>query len=161
MSEPLFSLSEKESARNPSWQPCHILLVEDDLDDREFAERELMASSCVKDVTSFSSSDDLMDYMHNAGFMNRSVMALTPILILIDLEMPVKDGLGIIENLKTDQFLRDIPVIVVSGSMDMQKLAQARRLGANGVFHKPLRREILSDYMRNAWKWPPDDLWTQ
>jgi CheY-like chemotaxis protein len=150
-----------ESIPNTSWQPCHILLVEDDPDDRAFAERELMASACVKDVTSFSSSDDLIGYMQDAGFMDRSVMALTPILILVDLEMPRRDGLAIIADLKTDQFLRDIPVIVVSGSMNTKKLEQARQLGANGVFPKPLRREILTDYLRNAWKWPPDDLWTQ
>lgn len=143
------------------WQPCHVLLLEDDHDDRIFAERELMASARIKDVTSFASCEDLMDYMRGAGFMDRSVMALTPILILVDLEMPEQDGLSVIETLKSDGFLREIPVIVVSGTMDGRKLSDARRLGANGVFSKPLKRSILDNYLGDAWKWPPDDLWTQ
>ncbi|HEY8963813.1 MAG TPA: response regulator [Alphaproteobacteria bacterium] len=142
-------------------QPCQVLLLEDDRDDQIFARRELMASDVVKEVVCFSDGDKLAAYMRDAGFMDRTVMALTPILILVDLEMPKKDGLMVIEDLKSDQFLKDIPIIVVTGTMDGDKLGQAKKLGANGVFRKPLRHSVLTDYYRSAWKWPQDDMWFQ
>jgi len=140
-------------------EQCQVLLLEDDSDDQLFARRELLNSDVVKDVLCFSDGDDLFSYMRRAGFMDRTVMALTPILILIDLEMPKKDGLDVIRFLKADQFLRDIPIIVVTGTMDGDKLGQAKQLGAHGVFRKPLRHSVLDDYYRTAWKWPQDDMW--
>lgn len=142
-------------------QPCQVLLLEDDRDDQIFARRELMASDIVKEVVCFSDGEHLAAYMRDAGFMDRTVMALTPILILVDLEMPKKDGLMVIEDLKSDQFLRDIPIIVVTGTMDGDKLGLAKKLGANGVFRKPLRHSVLTDFYRTAWKWPQDDMWFQ
>jgi len=155
------SSAQEKIASSSLNQPCQVLLLEDNPDDQLFARRELMASDVVKDVMCFSDGDKLASYMREAGFMDRTVMALTPILILVDLEMPKKDGLMVIEDLKSDQFLRDIPIIVVTGTMDGDKLGLAKKLGANGVFRKPLRHSVLTDFYRTAWKWPQDDMWFQ
>jgi len=156
---PQTTLANPENYTAQPIEPCQVLLLEDDSDDQMFARRELMASDVVKEVVCFSDGDHLAAYMREAGFMDRSVMAMTPILILVDLEMPKRDGLAVIRDIKSDQFLRDIPVIVVTGTMDGDKIGQAKKLGANGVFRKPLRHSVLSDFYRTAWKWPHDDMW--
>lgn len=152
-------ITTPELYSQPTIEPCQVLLLEDDRDDQLFAQRELMASAVVKEVVCFSDGDRLAAYMRDAGFMDRSVMAMTPILILVDLEMPKRDGLAVIQDIKNDQFLRDIPVIVVTGTMDGDKLSLAKKLGANGVFRKPLRHSVLTDFYQTAWKWPHNDMW--
>jgi CheY-like chemotaxis protein len=142
-------------------QPCRILLIEDSLDDQIYAKRELQNSQFVKDVVSFNDGGELIDYMEKQGYMDRSVLLLTPVMILVDLEMPNKDGLQVIRELKSDPFLEPIPLVVVTGSKDEDKIAKARAFGANGVFAKPLRCEALDAYFQEAWKWPPAELWLQ
>jgi len=102
-----------------------------------------------------------MGYMREKGFMDRSILALTPILILVDLEMPRKDGLEIIRDLKSDSFLESIPVVVITGTRSSSKIEQARALGASGVFEKPLKKTILNRFFQDAWKWPPEAFWAQ
>lgn len=143
----------------PVLQPCEIFLIEDDLDDQILARREMEKSPYVKEVTTFSSGEKLIAYMKKRGFMDHSVLALTPILMVVDLEMPVRDGLSVIQELKSDNFLKEIPLIVVTGTKQTDKINRARELGANGVFRKPLKQDVLTRFFKDAWKWPPEDIW--
>lgn len=149
----------QSTEHNLSIEPCLVLLIEDDLDDRIFAKKELKESANVRDVVTFGDGAELTQYMVDNGYTDKSVMLSQPILILVDLEMPKKDGLQVIEELKHDVFLQDIPLIVVSGTQDPEKLRRAKELGANGVFEKPLRAEMLDKFYVSAWKWPPNSMW--
>jgi CheY-like chemotaxis protein len=148
------------SVKKIQQDPCRVLLIEDDQDDRMLACRELFGCRYIKDVQTFNDGKELVDYMHAQGFMDHSVIIYTPILMLVDLEMPRKDGLEIIEELKSDPFLNPIPLVVVTGTESPQKLRRAIELGADGVFKKPLHKDMLNRYFRNAWKWPPSELWS-
>jgi CheY-like chemotaxis protein len=139
--------------------PCRVILIEDDQDDRMLARRELFGCEFVKDVLVFNDGKELIDYMHAQGFIDHSVMLYTPILILLDLEMPRRNGLEIIQELKSDPFLKPIPLVVITGTESAQKIQQAKELGANGIFKKPLSKDMLSEFFQNAWKWPPPELW--
>jgi CheY-like chemotaxis protein len=151
--------SQKQKSAIEAVPPCHVFLIEDDIDDRALAKRQLMSSTFVKDVMTFDDGKELTDYMRSHGFMDRSVMLYTPILMLVDLEMPRKDGLEVIRELKSDPFLQPIPLIVLTGSDSRQKLIKAKELGAGGVFRKPLNTDMLRDFFETAWKWPPPELW--
>ena len=89
------------------------------------------------------------------------MLQFTPILLLVDLEMPKKDGLEVIQELKSDPFLSDIPLVVVTGTESRHKLERARELGASGVFKKPFTSNMVYRFLSNAWQWPPKDLWPQ
>ncbi len=143
----------------PPIEPCHVFLIDDDPDDRILAKREMEKSDFVKQVMTFSDGHSLTTYMRDNGFMDRSVMTFSPIMMLVDIEMPRKNGLDVIRELKSDPFLEPIPLIVLTGTQSTDKIQQARDLGANGVFRKPLRRQVLNRFFRKAWKWPPEDLW--
>jgi CheY-like chemotaxis protein len=146
---------------NAAVRPCQVFLIEDDLDDQILAKRELEACSRVSGVISFPDGQALLAYMKEKGFMDHSVLALTPILMLVDLEMPKKDGLEVIKELKSDPFLESIPLIVITGTKSPEKIESARALGANGVFRKPVRKSILDRFFQDAWKWPPEEMWMQ
>lgn len=141
--------------------PCQVFLIEDDADDRALAQRSLQSCAYIKEIVSFCDGRELTDYMHERGFMDHSVLQLTPILLLVDLEMPKKDGLEVIHELKSDPFLEEIPLIVITGTESREKLEKARELGANGVFRKPLTSNMVSRFFKDAWQWPPRDFWPE
>lgn len=145
----------------PPIEPCQVLLIDDDLDDRALAKREMEKSEFVKSVIVFTDGHSLTTYMHKMGFMDRSILALTPIMMVVDIEMPRKDGLQVIREIKSDPFLQPIPLIIMTGTRSTEKIQAARDLGADGVFRKPLKYGALNKFFKNAWKWPPETLWMQ
>ncbi len=140
---------------------CQVFLIEDDADDRALAQRSLQNSPYIKEIVSFCDGRELTDYMRERGFMDHSVLQFTPILLLVDLEMPKKDGLEVIRELKSDPFLEEIPLIVITGTESRGKLEKARELGADGVFRKPLTPNMVSRFFKDAWQWPPKDFWPE
>lgn len=144
----------------PKIEPCQVFIIDDDPDDQLLAKHEMEKSEYVKDVIVFSDGHSLTTYMHQKGFIDRSILALTPIMMVIDIEMPRKDGLQVIREIKSDPFLQPIPLIVMTGTQATDKIKQARELGADGVFRKPIRCGALNRFFRKAWKWPPETLWT-
>lgn len=142
-------------------EPCTVFLIEDDYDDRLLAKSELMESEHIKEVLCFSDGEELTEYMKKNGYMDKSIMLMSPMLILVDLEMPKKNGLEILDELKKDTFLQDIPMVVVSGTDSEEKLQKAHDLGADGVFSKPLKVDMLDKYYTSAWQWPPKQMWMQ
>lgn len=138
---------------------CQIFLIEDDFDDRVLAQRELEECESVRTVMSFRDGKELTDHMRMNGFMDHSVMLYTPLMLLVDLEMPRKDGLAVIQELKSDPFLKPIPLVVITGSESQEKIRKALDLGASGVFRKPLNRHMLNSFFKDAWQWPPRELW--
>ena len=140
-------------------EPCTVFLIEDNFDDRMLARKELGESENVSEIVCFRDGEELTQYMKDNGYADKTVMLNKPMLILVDLEMPKKDGLQVISELKKDTFLQDIPLIVVSGTESNSKIEKAKELGANGVFKKPLKAPMLDNFYQDAWKWPPNALW--
>lgn len=139
--------------------PCRVFLIEDDEDDRRLAERALKDCEYIKEIVPFRDGKEFMDYMEAEGFVDHSVMLFSPILLLVDLEMPGKDGVEVIREIKSDPFLESIPVVVVTATHSSEKIRQAIQLGVKGVFQKPISREGLEKFFQDTWIWPPEDLW--
>lgn len=156
-SPPVQGTSDIEKAA--SVEPCKIFVIEDSYDDQLFIKQELKNSQFVDSVHCFDDGGPLLDYMNENGFMDHSVIAFTPMIFLVDLEMPGVDGLQIIKQIKSDPFLAEIPVIAITATESRDKLQTARKYGANGTFRKPFRRWMLDEFFQKAWKWPPESMW--
>jgi CheY-like chemotaxis protein len=135
-------------------KPAHILLVEDNRMDIEltldaFRERRLDNTIHVA-----NSGQAGLDYLFGAGeFADRKKYPL-PDLILLDLKMPVIDGLAVLKRLKQSQALRRIPVIVLSSSKEEGDLAMTYDNGANSYLVKPVSFEGFLDVVKRI-----DDYW--
>lgn len=140
-------------------KPCTIILAEDDQDDRLLAMHKFKSSSLVKDVVMVPDGTKLVDYMKENGFYDRSVMCYTPMVIVIDLQMPNMDGFDVLAEVKSDAFLKEIPVIVLSSLKTDESVAKAFRLGADGFLKKPLELKRLESMLYMGWQWPPADMW--
>lgn len=142
-------------------KPCQVFLIEDDADDRVLVRRELEKSEFVDAVIPFSDGKELTDYMERQGFMDHSVILFDPLLILIDLEMPRKDGFQVLKELKSDPFLAEIPMVVITANQSRERMFQAFQAGADGLFEKPINRHALEQFFSKSWQWPPKDMWMQ
>lgn len=138
---------------------CRVFLVEDDADDSLFSQRQLEASGKVQEVKCFANGEDLINYMRREGFEDRSVLCMVPTIIIVDLNMPRMDGFKILERLKSDRFLEEIPIVVLSGELNYEMIRKALDLRADGVLRKPLNVEKLTEFFKHAWQWPTREMW--
>ncbi len=126
-------------------KPFRILIADDDTDDVQltkdcFSENQLPIH--VKDV---GDGQILMD--HLKGIMNVSNSRDLPQLILLDLNMPRKNGLEALKELKQDDALRKIPVVIFSTSQASKDIEKAYELGASCFVSKPNTLEEWCDKM--------------
>lgn len=157
MISPFFDkIGKNETDEN---RTCRILLVEDNKEDQFLARKRLEASSQVSDVICFSDGEDLLDYMKENGYYDRSLMVLKPTIIVLDLNMPRVDGFEILKQVKSDPFLAELPVLVVSDEASYENVRKAHALGADAFFRKPLNVFKLQSFFHRGWQWPPREMW--
>ncbi len=148
-----------EQDNSQTTEKCRVFLVEDEEDDRAFGTRALEQSGQVQEVKCFSDGEELVRYMREQGFEDHSVLCMTPTVIIIDINMPGLDGFKVLERLKTDRFLEEIPVVVLSGQLDYETIRRALDLRADGVLRKPLQVEKISEFLKHGWQWPTTEMW--
>lgn len=153
-------LQQKENTRKTArGEACRIFLVEDDEDDRLFSKRALEKCDMVQDVKCFGDGEELVKYMREQGFEDHTVLCMTPTIIIVDINMPRMDGFAVLERLKSDRFLEEIPIVVLSGQLDYNTIRRALDLRADGVIRKPLNVEKLSEHLKHGWQWPTREMW--
>jgi CheY-like chemotaxis protein len=123
-----------------------ILMAEDDVDDRLLARDALTESGSEGDLRFVDNGEELLDYLLGRGKFNAD--ALRPRLILLDLNMPLKDGRQALREIKSNPLLRQIPVVVLTTSHADTDIDLVYHLGANSFITKPVRYEALVEVMR-------------
>jgi CheY-like chemotaxis protein len=113
-----------------------ILLVEDNPDDAELTKLALSRHGLQGRVTHVSDGMQALDYLHRRNdFAGR--VAAQPVLVLLDLKMPLLDGIGVLREIKGDDALRHIPVVVLTSSTEPSDLLRAYDAGTNAYIAKP------------------------
>jgi CheY-like chemotaxis protein len=123
-----------------------ILMAEDDVDDRLLAKDALAESGLGEDLHFVDNGEELLDYLLQRGKFNAQTPQ--PGLILLDLNMPVKDGREVLQEIKSHAALRRIPVVVLTTSRADTDIDLIYHLGANSFITKPVRYETLVEVMR-------------
>jgi CheY-like chemotaxis protein len=128
-----------------------ILMADDDEEDREMTREALQDDLLASQMKFAVDGQDLMDYLRREGpYEDESVHAPRPEIILLDLNMPRKDGREALAEIKTDASLRQIPVVVLTTSKDDEDVLQTYELGVNSFITKPVTFTGLVEVMR-AW----------
>jgi CheY-like chemotaxis protein len=126
-----------------------ILMADDDQDDRELTQDALKGTSLTNEVRFAVDGQDLMDYLRRAGcYADPLVDAPRPGIILLDLNMPKKDGREALAEIKSDEALRQIPVVVLTTSNDEADIFHTYDLGVNSFITKPVTFAGLVKVMR-------------
>lgn len=127
-----------------------VIIAEDDPDDRLLI-KDALHEACQQTVEVFFVQDgaEMLDYLHHRGKYKEPGAAPYPELVLLDLNMPKKGGLEVLEEIKQDETLRAIPVVVLTTSRAPEHIAKSYELGGNGFITKPNSYTELVQMMEN------------
>jgi two-component system, response regulator len=125
-----------------------ILMADDDADDRLLAKDALGECRLANDLHFVENGEELMEYLHRRGKYSQAGAAPRPGLILLDLNMPRKDGREALREIKKDPELRKIPVVVLTTSKADTDIGQIYELGANSFISKPVTFDSLVNVMK-------------
>ena len=126
----------------------NILLADDDEEDRTLTCEALTESRLSNDIACVTDGEDLMDYLHRQGKYAPPFDAPRPGLILLDLNMPKKDGREALREIKRDPDLRHIPVVVLTTSRADEDVMRTYDSGASSFISKPVTFEGLVEVMK-------------
>lgn len=115
-----------------------ILLVEDDPKDIELTLSALGEHNLANEVVVARDGVEALDYLHRRGSFTQRLEG-NPVVILLDLKMPKMDGLQVLRQIKSDEGLRLIPVVVLTSSREDRDLTECYQLGVNAYVVKPVR----------------------
>jgi CheY-like chemotaxis protein len=146
-------------------RPIVILLADDDEEDRMLAADALEESRVVNDLRFVEDGEELLDYLYHRGQYAAPGSSPTPGLILLDLNMPRKDGREALREIKADPDLRRVPVVVLTTSKAEEDIYRTYDLGANSFITKPVSFDGLVAVMRDIGRYwieivelPPDSI---
>jgi CheY-like chemotaxis protein len=126
-----------------------ILMADDDAEDRDLTRDALQDARLANEMRFVVDGQDLMDYLRHEGrYADGSVDAPRPGIILLDLNMPKKDGREALAEIKSDETLRRIPIVVLTTSKDEQDVLGTYDLGVNSFITKPVTFTGLVEAMR-------------
>lgn len=127
-------------------EPVVILMADDDDDDFLLTKKALKQSKLLNTLVRVSDGEELTDYLLNKG-KYEGVETLRPGIILLDLNMPRKDGREALKEIKTHENLRDIPVVVFTTSKAEEDIYKTYQLGVNSFITKPVTFGNLLEVM--------------
>jgi len=127
--------------------PITILLADDDEEDRTMTEEALNEGRLANDVRFVADGEELLDYLFHRGDFANGHQAPAPGLILLDLNMPKKDGREALAEIKADPRLRHIPVVVLTTSKAEEDIVRSYDLGVNSFITKPVTFDGLVEAM--------------
>jgi CheY-like chemotaxis protein len=125
-----------------------ILMAEDDSDDRLLVKDAMAECRWEGDLCFVENGEELLDYLRRRGKYSRSAIAPRPGLILLDLNMPRKDGREALREIKADAELRRIPVVIFTTSKADTDIGRLYDLGASSFISKPIQFDALVSVMR-------------
>jgi CheY-like chemotaxis protein len=133
---------------NPVPKANVILMADDDDDDRLLTRDAVAEAGLDGDLHFVQNGEELLDYLCRRGKYEAPNSAPRPGLILLDLNMPLKDGREALREIRADPDLRRIPVVVLTTSKADTDIGAIYELGANSFISKPFQFEALVSVMR-------------
>lgn len=129
--------------------PVIILLAEDDPDDSYLISEALDESRINHKLFIVENGEELIDYLYNRGKYADKEAWPSPGLILLDLNMPRKDGREALAEIKSDPVLRRIPIVALTTSQAEDDIVSTYNWGISGYVTKPMDFSALLDVMRS------------
>lgn len=126
-----------------------ILMADDDPDDRIMTKEALEENFLLNDLRFVEDGAELMDYLKRRGKYSNPDNSPRPGVILLDLNMPKKDGRECLREIKSDDELKSIPVIVLTTSKAEEDILRTYDLGVNSFVTKPVTFMELVEVMKN------------
>lgn len=128
-------------------QAVTILLVEDDPGHARLIEKNLRRSNITNEIKAIPDGQQAVDYLFKQGDYVDSPHT-TPLLMLLDLNLPGLDGYQVLQQMKGDERTKRIPVVILTTTDDKREVARCYELGCNVYITKPVDYEHFSEAIR-------------
>ncbi|HET9677232.1 MAG TPA: response regulator [Solirubrobacterales bacterium] len=129
-------------------KPILILMAEDDADDRLLVKEALEESRVLNELRFVEDGEELLEYLRRQGRYAAEEASPRPGLVLLDLNMPRKDGREALREIKADPELRRIPIVVMTTSKAEEDIFRSYDSGASSYITKPVTFERLVELMK-------------
>ena len=126
----------------------NILVADDDPDDRFMLKKAIAENKMKNRVDFVEDGEELMDFLKHRGKYSGDNAKPRPGLILLDLNMPKKDGREALTEIKSDPDLRRIPVIILTTSKEEEDILATYNLGVNSFITKPVSFDSLIEVVK-------------
>ena len=113
---------------------AELLLVDDNPADTDLISEVLTRNACPSHISCLTNGADAIEFLHRAG---KYAHARVPDLVILDLNLPKKDGRSVLAEIKSDPALRTIPIAIFSTSEAQGDIVRSYELGANCYITKP------------------------
>ncbi len=130
-----------------------ILIADDDEEDRMLIKDALVESKLKNKVREVEDGEMLMDYLKNKGKFADTKKYPTPGIILLDLNMPKKDGREALKEIKADKKLKHITIIILTTSKAEEDIIKTYDLGVSSYITKPVSFTAMVDVMKTLNKY--------
>ena len=134
-------------------RPITILMADDDPDDRQLTKEAFEEAKLANDLRFVEDGVELLDYLHRRGKYADPATSPRPGIILLDLNMPRKDGREALQELKQDPRFRAIRVIIMTTSKAEEDILRTYSLSAASYITKPVTFESLVDVVKTLGKY--------
>ena len=124
-----------------------ILLVEDSLSDARLAMEALSHGGIQHRLTLIRDGQEAMEFLHQEGKFRS---APRPDLVLLDLQLPLKDGREVLTEIRGEEELQNIPVVVLTASSDHEDVVRSEQLHVDSYIVKPVDLEKIFDGRQTA-----------
>ncbi|MEO6040218.1 MAG: response regulator [Saprospiraceae bacterium] len=125
-----------------------ILIAEDDADDRYLTKAAFEENASRCEIDFVEDGDEVFDFLYSRGKFATSKSKM-PSLIMLDLNMPKKDGRQVLDEIKKAPSLKHIPIIIFTTSKSPEDVRQVYSMGASSFITKPTSFEGLQEVARN------------
>jgi CheY-like chemotaxis protein len=150
--------------KNKEGKVITILLADDDPDDRQLTRDAFAENRLANVLNTVDDGEELLEYLQRRGRYADQRNEPLPGLILLDLNMPRKDGREALKEIKADPNLRRIPIVVLTTSKAEEDILRTYDLGVNSYITKPVTFKslvelikLLGRYWFEVVELPPDD----
>ncbi len=127
--------SHQSRSENTVGRPMEILLVEDSLPAARLTIGALKRGNILHRLTWLSDGEEALEFLYRRG---KFAVAPHPDLILLDLGLPKKDGREVLKEIKQDEELKSIPVVILTASTDQEDIAATEKLEVESYMTKPV-----------------------
>ena len=128
--------------------PITILMADDDADDREMTREAFEHCRVSNDLRFVENGAELLDYLHQRDKFQDKKQSPRPGLILLDLNMPLKDGREALREIKADARFKSIRIVVMTTSKAEEDILRSYQLGAESFITKPVTFPALVDVIK-------------
>jgi two-component system response regulator len=130
-----------------------ILVADDDPDDRQLTKEAFEENHLTNDLRFVEDGEELLDYLYHRGKYSDPASAPWPSIILLDLNMPRKDGREALEEFKQDPRFRCIRVVIMTTSKAEEDVVKSYNLSVASYITKPVTFERLVEVIRTLGKY--------